>query len=170
MTRQHFGIGIGGVLSLVVLTAAIVAARPPGIDNEEQAGSLAAFAEVPRQVRDPFEQQARTLHEQLKTKLTNELELSRRDAELKKALDRYFAESKIEQAIQLLEAVVSEADGTPEASKASAAIRVLNGSEARPPSRDPLESNLGDYPTMVKPVKGMNPNSKSGFRVRPKTN
>lgn len=151
MNRQHFGIGI--VLSLVVLSAAIMAARPPGTEIDEQAGSLAALAEVPRRAQDPLDQQARMLHEQLKSRLATGTEPTKREAELKQALDRYFAGSKIEQAIELLEQIISEAEGTPEANKASAAIQLLKGSGAGGQFREEkLESNLGDFPTPIRPT------------------
>lgn len=112
---------------------------------------------------DAVERQARQVYEQLKQRLAKGKNPSPRDADLKLALDRYFANSKIDQAIQLLEAVAKEAEGTPEASRAASAIQVLKRTSEDPLAepiqpkpttrRRPANENLGDYPTLVKPAK-----------------
>jgi hypothetical protein len=58
MTRQPLGIGVAGILSLMLLAAAIIMAARESYNVDEQAGSLASFSDVPadmskRATRDP---------------------------------------------------------------------------------------------------------------------
>jgi hypothetical protein len=163
--RAFVVIVVAGVLGLAILCSTFRSQMAIGAAQfaaEEQAGSLVDSEEKPfgigravpiepkapevvlprrsenvaRRGKEPIEQQVRVLHEQLKSRLSKGEKLSSRDVELKKSIDRYFADSRIEHAIELLESVVKEAGGTPEAARAQSAIQVLKNQ-----ATDAIESN-----------------------------
>lgn len=86
-----------------------------------------------------FEQQVRTFSEQVKQRIQrNAKGDSGRELELKRALDRYFAEAAIQRAVQLLQSVIETNPNSDEASKAAAAIRLLNAANASPESPEKI--------------------------------
>lgn len=145
VTREEFRLqpavvdGAGGPPDSFRPDSAVTSDSPAPSTDQDPIGSTAppgyAFNNlVPVTDDELFEQKVRAFAEQVNQRIQHsEKGPASRDLELQRALDRYFARARIQQAIKVLQAVIEANPKSEEAAKAAGAIRLLNTPSA---SRD----------------------------------